>query len=108
MTGKIQTGVGWEASRPEATRAGSPAESREEALRRASREFESLFVAELLKIANPNGLGGLFGQSAGSRLYAGMFQETLARQISEGGGIGLADLIYRDLAATYGQEEQPE
>jgi len=63
-------------------------------LERACVEFESLFISHLVKSMRASlGQGGLFGNSHGSQVLTAMFDEKLALEMSESGGIGLAQMF---------------
>lgn len=71
------------------------------ALREVAKQFESLFTQMLLKSmreANQGfGDGGLFSSDQ-TEFYQGMFDSQLATQLSQGEGLGLADMLMRQLA----------
>jgi len=71
------------------------------ALREVAKQFESLFTQMLLKSmreANKGfGDGGLFSSDQ-TEFYQGMFDSQLATQLSRGEGLGLADMLMRQLA----------
>jgi soluble lytic murein transglycosylase-like protein len=63
-------------------------------LRRAAREFESLFYGQLLQAMRSTvPENGFWGQSGGTRMYRQMHDEALAEQLARTGGLGIADLI---------------
>jgi len=77
-----------------------------EALRRACREFEAIFIEQWLKEVRrtlPESVA--LPLSAGEGLYRDLADEALARALSNGKGIGLADLLYRQLAAQLAKTE---
>lgn len=85
---------------------GDPAAVADARLRRAARDFEAIFVNQLLRTMRATvPRGGLFPASAGRGLYEGLMDEELARAVSRGRGIGLADLLVRELAT--GSREKP-
>jgi flagellar protein FlgJ len=68
------------------------------ALEAAAKQFESLFLNQLLKsmrdasqAAQPEG-GGLFDSNE-NRIYTGLLAEQMANKLANGRGIGLADMI---------------
>lgn len=70
------------------------------ALQAAAQQFESLFTQMLLKNMREagKGFGGdLFGSDQ-SDFYQGMFDEQIALQLSRGKGLGLADMLIRQLS----------
>lgn len=70
------------------------------ALKEAARQFESLFTQMLLKSmreANRSfGENSLFGSDQGD-MYQDMFDDQIAMQLSKGKGLGLADMLVRQL-----------
>lgn len=61
-----------------------------------AREFESVFVAQML---SHSGLSKALSQGGGhgSDAFSSMLLEKYADEITSGGGLGLADHIYRQL-----------
>jgi|GEM_PF-2645664 len=63
----------------------------------------SLLIQQLLQQMNKSLVGGsLFGNSHQAKMYQGMFTENLAETIANSGGIGLADMITRQLRQNFG------
>lgn len=76
----------------QAARDGSP-----EALRETARQFEGLFLQMMLRSMREALPGdGLF-ESEQTRFYQGMFDRQLGIDLAKGGGIGFAEMIYREL-----------
>ncbi len=73
-------------------------ENPEENLRAVAEQFESIFVSMMLSAARDSMIeGGLFDSSS-LKTYQDMFDKQLSVEISSGrNGIGLADLIVRQL-----------
>lgn len=69
---------------------------KEESLRKTAQEFESVFIAEMLSHA---GLDKAVAQSSGfgGEAFSRMLIDTYADKLTEKGGFGLADQIYRQL-----------
>jgi flagellar protein FlgJ len=94
-----------------ATPAGStgttPAAERR--LRSAAQDVESIFLTQMLQTmrqASSNAKGGpLSGQS--QRVYQEMMDEHLGRALARGGGLGLADMLVRDVARRQGTVKNP-
>lgn len=68
-----------------------------QALREAARQFESLFTAMMLKSMRQAKLGDELGESDESDMYQEMYDQQLAVQMSQGKGLGLADMLVRQL-----------
>ena len=67
-------------------------------LKSLSKQFESIFVHQLLKsMRSTVQKAGLFDSHATS-MYESLHDEEIAKLMTEQKGIGLADVIYRDLA----------
>lgn len=67
------------------------------ALREAARQFESLFTAMMLKSMRAAKLGEGLGESQESDFYQDMYDQQLAVQMSQGKGLGLADMLVQQL-----------
>jgi flagellar protein FlgJ len=81
-----------------------------QAIREAARQFESLFTDMMLKAMRAAKLGNGLGESQESDLYQDMYDQQLAVQMSQGKGLGLADLLVQQLtrsAATAGTSAAP-
>jgi flagellar protein FlgJ len=79
------------------------------ALKEAAKQFESLFTKMLLKSmreANESFGDSLFG-SEQTKFYEGMFDDQLAVQLSQGRGLGLADMLVRQLTGGSSQASAP-
>lgn len=72
------------------------------ALRRAAEAFEAGFLAEMLSFAGlgktPEGFGGGHGEDA----FASLLVREQARLMVKAGGIGIAETVFRALAAREG------
>jgi len=69
-----------------------------ETLKAAARQFESLFTKMMLQSMRSASLGDpLFGSDQGD-MYQDMADDQLAVQLSEGRGLGLADMLIRQLS----------
>lgn len=75
---------------------------REVELRRAARDLEASFLAEMLR---HSGLGAPregFGGGVGEDQFASFMRTEQARALAESGGIGLAESLFNALAAREG------
>ncbi len=70
-------------------------------LRKVSQDFESLFLKKLFDEMDKtvNREGSLFSGGNAEEIFRGMLNDERAKSISKSGGIGLADLIYKQLSA---------
>lgn len=67
------------------------------ALHEAARQFEALFTQQLLKSAREARIGDDMMGSQQTEFYQGMFDQQMAQKLSEGRGLGIADLLVRQL-----------
>ena len=71
------------------------------ALREVAEQFEALFVQQMLKSMRDASFGDpLFPDSGGQKVYRDMLDQQLALDTTQRGGIGLADLIVRQMQQT--------
>ena len=71
-------------------------------LEMACSEFESIFLTYMLKSMRETlAEGGLFGNSNESKIMKSMFDESLARGIAKGGGIGLGKMIFERMKSWF-------
>jgi peptidoglycan hydrolase FlgJ len=77
-----------------------------EALRATARQFESLFTSLLLKSMRESLPGDPFGSDQ-QDFYQDMFDQQLASQLSNGKGLGLADVLVRQLMQGAGAPPDP-
>jgi len=67
------------------------------AIREVARQFESMFTSMMLKsMREAGGSDPIFGSDQ-EKMYQGMFDDQLALQMSRGKGLGLADMLIRQL-----------
>jgi flagellar protein FlgJ len=67
------------------------------AIRAAARQFESLFTRMLLKTMREASLGEGMGDSEQTEFYQDMYDQQLSVALSQGRGLGLADLLVEQL-----------
>lgn len=67
------------------------------ALHEAARQFEALFTQQLLKSARAAKIGDDLMGGQQTEFYQGMFDQQMAQKLSEGRGLGIADLLVRQL-----------
>ncbi|MFT3907073.1 MAG: flagellar assembly peptidoglycan hydrolase FlgJ [Steroidobacteraceae bacterium] len=70
------------------------------AVRSAARQFESLFTSMLLKSMREASMGEGLGDSEATQFYQQMFDQQLSVQMSQGKGLGLADMLVQQLTRT--------
>lgn len=75
-------------------------EDQDAALDQVSRQFESLFLQMMLKSMRDASLGGGLMDSKQSEFYRDMYDKQLAVDMAQNHGIGLADVIKRQLGGS--------
>lgn len=64
---------------------------------KASKEFESMLTSMMLKSMNETN-GGFFGEEGyGGDYFNSVFENEIAKKMSEGNGIGIADILYKKI-----------
>ena len=69
----------------------------DEELMSVSRQFESIFIHQLLKSMRSTVQKSGFFDSHATKMYESMYDQELANLMSEERSIGLADMVYKDL-----------
>lgn len=78
-----------------------------EALRKIAQQFESMFMQQMLK--NMRSTNEVFSEgndlnSNESQFHQQMFDHQMALEMSKGKGMGLADVLFRQMSAQFGDE----
>ncbi|MGH8506017.1 MAG: flagellar assembly peptidoglycan hydrolase FlgJ [Stenotrophobium sp.] len=68
-----------------------------QALRAVARQFEALFTQQLLKSMRQAKVGDDLMGSQQADMYQGMYDQQLAQKMAQGHGLGIADLLVRQL-----------
>src|SRR5882724_3935694 len=86
-----------------ATAAGAPkAEAPDPKVLKAARDFEAIFVRQMLKSLEKTTAAGCGTQaSAGEKTYGSMIVDTLSESMSKAGGLGLAEVIAKSFAVQH-------
>jgi flagellar protein FlgJ len=65
-------------------------------LRKASRDFEAIFIRELLKnMRSTLQDGGMFGSGPQGEIFSGMMDDAIADKIAGQGDLGLGNILYQ-------------
>lgn len=70
---------------------------RDEKTWNAAVAFEAGFLAEMLNSTGLNSVEGSFGGGPGEEAFSSLLTRSYAEKLSENGGIGLAEHVYRAL-----------
>lgn len=68
-------------------------------LKTVCREFEAVMIAQMLSQVSAASQGGMLDGGSAMRTYRSMMDDALARDIAHGEGMGVADVLYKQLAA---------
>jgi flagellar protein FlgJ len=71
-----------------------------QALRAAAKQFEALFTQMMLKSMRAANFGDSMFESKDTEFYRDMYDQQLAVEMSKGKGMGLADMLVRQLSRT--------
>jgi flagellar protein FlgJ len=86
----------------------SKAEAPDPSVLKAAKEFESIFVRQMLKsLEKTTAAGGNAKPTAGQSTYGSMIVDSLSDSIEKGGGLGLADVVARSMMAAHGAPKPP-
>jgi len=81
--------------------------SRPTTLREAAQQFESLFVSQLMKSMRATvPKSQLFGSGSGESMFREMLDQEFAGRVAESGGIGIGEMLYRQLSSN--QKQAPD
>ena len=70
-------------------------------LKKACRDFEALFINQIFRsMRRTVPEGGLIDEKHGEKIYREMLDMEVASNLSMGKGLGLAEMLYRQLAGT--------
>ena len=74
----------------------SALDAQKDKLRDATRDFEAIFVRQLLNSMNATLMeGGLFGEGTAGAIYSDLMNSAIADRVTERGSIGLADILFQ-------------
>lgn len=76
----------------------APPPARREVMMAKAEELEATFLAEMLAHTGLGEMQGSFGGGQGEAQFASFLRQEQARLIVEGGGIGLAEMIFNTMA----------
>lgn len=92
--------IDWNAKTPEAGLVAMQRNAKGEVpASEIAKQFEQIFVQQLLRELSKSLDGGFFGDSSGSHVYQGYFETIVADKIAQGRGIGIAPAVEKSLGA---------
>ena len=78
------------------------------ALEEVAGQFEALFIQTLLKNMRDASLGdGLLGKDQAHEMYEGMLDQQLSMEMASGKGIGIAEMLVRQLGGSAAEQRPP-
>ncbi len=80
-----------------------------EKLKKATEEFEALFINAMLKaMRNTVMESNIFPAQAGKDMYTSMMDEYMAKEIAGSGGMGISQMLYNELSKYLVEEANTE
>jgi len=76
-----------------------PAPAREVLMRHTAKEFESVFLAEMLKHSGVGRMNEGFNGGPGEAAFTDMLTQEYAKEITRSGGVGLAEQVLEAMRA---------
>jgi flagellar protein FlgJ len=94
------------AAPPAAAQSAAPAIDRNSPTYKAAQDFESVFLGQMVEQMY-TGLEakGPFGGGFAEQTYRSLLNQEIGRQMSAGGGVGLADAVYAEMVKLQGGEK---
>jgi Rod binding domain-containing protein len=74
------------------------------ALDKVCKEFETLFVHQLLKTMNESVPEGFLEEGTADDIYKDMFNQELAKSIGQSGALGIADVLKNNIQQHFGED----
>ena len=74
------------------------------ALDKVCKEFETLFVHQLLKTMNESVPEGVLEEGPAEDIYKDMFNQELAKSIGQSGALGIADILKKHIQKHFGED----
>ena len=91
------------ATQPAAAQPGAPAIDRNSPAYKAAKEFESVFLGQMVaQMYSGTEAKGPFSGGFAEETYRSLLNQELGRQMSAGGGVGIADAVYAEILKLQG------
>ena len=86
-----------------ATKPAAPAIDRNSRAYKAAQDFESVFLGQMVaQMYTGLDAKGTFGGGFAEQTYRSLLNQEIGRQMSAGGGVGLADAVYAEMVKLQG------
>ncbi|MCE5323115.1 rod-binding protein [bacterium] len=100
VASSLQELCGSETASAKTSSAQSAGSSEDKKLRKACKDFESIFLGYMLKSMRKTvEKSELFGSSQEEEIYQGMMDEEICKSAAESNSIGIADTLYSQLSS---------
>ncbi len=77
--------------------------ARRAAAKKAAEDFESVFVSQMMEpMFQGLKTDGMFGGGSGEQVFRSLMIQEVGKEISAGGGIGIADAVYGEMLRMQG------
>lgn len=94
--------------RPSPTTPVAPAGLDEARIRKAARDFEASFISAMLQpVFEALPTDGAFGGGSGEAAFRSFMVDAMARETARRGGVGLSDVVARELIAMQAAAQRP-
>jgi Rod binding domain-containing protein len=88
---------------PAAAQPAAPAVDRNSRAYKAAQDFESVFLGQMVaQIYTGLDAKGTFGGGYAEETYRSLLYQEIGRQMSAGGGVGIADAVYAEMVKLQG------
>jgi len=78
-------------------------EGDDEKLKEACDQFEAIFINMFMQnIRNAQGEGGIIPKGQGEKMFEGMLDEEMSKEMAKSGGFGISKVMYDQLSKQYG------
>ena len=80
----------------------------EQKLKKACGDFESIFIAKMLKtMRGSSPPSGFFGKGSGQEMFQSLFDEEIGKNLAKGRGIGLGNMMFRNMTRKEDHQTSP-
>jgi peptidoglycan hydrolase FlgJ len=94
------------AAPPSAALPAAPAIDRNSPTYKAAQDFEAVFLGQMVdQMYTGLDAKGPFGGGFAEQTYRSLFTQEIGRQMSAGGGVGLAEAVYAEMVKLQGGEK---
>ena len=104
---KLKTLTDKTAAAEKSSSVGAGVDKKDKELKEACKGFEAMFLSMMYKEMRATvPEDKLFGESNGQKIFQDMRDSELMKKVSDSGGVGLADMMYRQLSPQVKEQEK--